>query len=344
MFRLAAFGEAFVMRDEMRNRAVHAITSRPGRRARKLVWAVMLSAVFTPSLSAAQTTPHLKRVGIIRTAPFVRTRISMHDGEGSAYVPGDHSLWLADDEADAIFEVAPKSGNIKRVIRTQAFRSTRRFGGGPPAGLDRTDDFESMAYDEGKDVLYVFSGECCTGTTRPTVFRLTRRRGVLRLNSWQPLKRTSDFTAAGWNSADHRLYVAAGPDLWTYDYPSNALGQPFRITDLTGFLGLSFSRDGSEMYAVTNGEVLYAVDWPSQMIIPGWSFDLTPFGVLDSRAVERIGGRFFVLDGATRPGHDRLEFAVFKFDVEQGTDTSHPLPAVQRHRTQSPAPHGEPAV
>ena len=43
--------------------------------------------------------------------------------------------------------------------------------------------------------------------------------------------------------------------------------------------------------------------------------DLTPFGVLDSRAVERIGGRFFVLDGA--PRGDRLEFAMFEFDVER---------------------------
>ncbi|MGA9159519.1 MAG: hypothetical protein WB297_01465 [Actinomycetota bacterium] len=131
------------------------------------------------------------------------------------------------------------------------------------------------------------------------------------------MRRTSDFTAAGWNSADHRLYVGVGPDLRTYDYPSNALGQPFQIADLTGIRGLGFSRDGSKMYAVTSGEVLDAVAWQSQTIIPGWSFDLTTFGVRDSRAVERIGGRFFVLDGAPRRGDDRLEFAVFIFDVER---------------------------
>ena len=181
-------------------------------------------------------------------------------------------------------------------------------------GGNRTDDFESMAYDAANDVLYVFSGRCCRKTVQPTVFRLTRRGGVLQLDSWQPLGRTSDFTAAGWNSADRRLYVGVGSDLRTYDYPSNALGLPFQITGLTGILGLSFSRDGSEMYAVTNQEVLDAVDWQSQTIIPGWSFDLTPFGVRDCRAVERIGGRFFVLDGAIRSG---LEFAVFKFDVER---------------------------
>ena len=303
---------------------MHAITTRPGRRVRTLVWAVVLAALLTPSSSTAQTTPHLRRVGVIRTTPFVHTGISMHDGEGSAYVRRDHSLWLADDSTDAIFEVAPKTGNLRRVIGEQAFRSTDRFGGGPRAGGNRTDDFESMAYDAANDVLYVFSGKCCTGSVRPTVFRLTRRRGVLRLDSWQPLKRTSDFTAAGWNSADHRLYVAVGSDLRTYDYPSNTLGQSFQIADLTGIRGLGFSRDGSKMYAVTNGEVLDAVAWQSQTIIPGWSFDLTPFGVRDSRAVERIGGRFFVLDGASRRGDDRLEFAVFEFDVEQSSDESKP--------------------
>jgi hypothetical protein len=277
----------------------------------------MVSALLMPSFSSAQTSPlHLGRIGIIRTTPFVHTQISMGDGEGSAYVPRDHSLWLSDDGRDSIFEVAPKTGKLKRVIGEQAFRSTRRFGGGPRAGPRRTDDFESMAYDEANDVLYVFSGKCCTGTIRPTVFRLTRRRGVFQLNSWQPLGPTSDFSAAGWNSADHGLYVAAGSDLQTYDYPHNVLGQPFQIADLTGILGLDFSLDGSKMYAVTNREMLHAVDWRSLSIIPEWSFDLTPFGVLDSRAVECIGGRFFVLDGATRSGDDRLEHAVFKFDVE----------------------------
>ena len=256
MFRLIAFEEASVMRDEVRRKAVHAITRRPGRLVRALVWAVVLSTLLTPSSSIAQTTPRLRRVGVIRTTPFVHTQISMQDGEGSAFVPRITRSGWQTTTSDAIFEVAPKTGKLKRVIGKQAFRSTDRFGGGPRAGGNRTNDFESMAYDAANDVLYVFSGRCCNGTVQPTVFRLTRRRGVLKLDSWQPLRRTSDFTAAGWNSADHRLYVAKGADLQTYDYPSNALGLPFQIAGLTGILGLSFSRDGSEMYAVRTGEVL----------------------------------------------------------------------------------------
>jgi len=305
-----------VTRDEAAKENMRTITSRLALRVGTIAWGAVLTAVFTMSLSAAQTTPQLERVGIIRTNPFIHTRISMGDGEGSAYVPRDRSLWLADDNRDAIFEVAPRTGKLRRVIREDAFRSTRRFGGGSVARPSQTGDFESMAYDEANDALYVFSGECCDGTGRPTVFRLTRRHGELKLDSWQPLDRTSDFPAAGWNSVDHTLYVANGADLQTYDYPSNSLGQPFRITDLDGVLGLSFSRDGSKMYAVSSGEVLYAIDWESKTSIPGWSLDLTPFGVLDSRAVDRVGGRFFVLDGASRPADDRLDSAVFKFDVQ----------------------------
>ena len=295
---------------------MHAIPGRPGRRVRTLVWGVVLAALLTPSSSTAQTTPHLRRAGVIRTTPFVRSRISMHDGEGSAYVPRDHSLWLADDSANAIYEVAPKTGNLKRVIWEQAFWSTDRFGGGPRAGPNRTADFESMAYDAAHDALYVFSGKCCTRAVRPTVFRLTRRGGVLQLDSWQPLRRGSDFTAAGWSSADRRLYVGVGADLRTYDYQRNVIGQPFQIPELTGIFGLCFSRDGSKMYAVTNHRMLYAVDWKSRTIVPGWSFHLRRFGVRDSRAVEHIEGRFFVLDGAPRRGGNRLEYAVFRLDVQ----------------------------
>jgi len=50
--------------------------------------------------------------------------------------------------------------------------------------------------------------------------------------------------------------------------------------------------------------------------VSGWTFDLTPFGVLDSRGVELIGDQFFVSDGAdSRPSGDPLEYAVFVFDV-----------------------------
>lgn len=271
----------------------------------------------TGSRSSAQTsTPTLEPAGIIRTTPFRNTEISMKDGEGSAYVPKDRSLWLADDNSDSIFEVNPRTGELKRVIGGKVFRSTERFGGSVRAGRARSGDLEGLAYDEAKDVLYVFSGPCCQ-KDRPTVFRLTRDRrdGLLRPDSWQPLEPSTNFAAAGWNPADGRVYVGDGPDLQTYAYKSNAIGEAFRIPGLPGITGMDFSKDGSQMYVVTHNEELHAVDWVTKTIVTGWSFDLTPFKVLDSRGVDRIGGRFYVLDGEPQPGNARLEYAVFKFDV-----------------------------
>jgi hypothetical protein len=52
--------------------------------------------------------------------------------------------------------------------------------------------------------------------------------------------------------------------------------------------------------------------------VSGWTFDLAPFGILDSRAVARIGDRFFVSDGAdSRPSGDPLRHAVFVLNVAE---------------------------
>ena len=53
----------------------------------------------------------------------------MRDHEGSAYVPVDGSLWLADDNGRKIYEVNPTTGTLKRVIDDDAFIATPRYGG-----------------------------------------------------------------------------------------------------------------------------------------------------------------------------------------------------------------------
>jgi hypothetical protein len=110
----------------------------------------------------------------IQTSPFVDTSVSMGDNEGSAFVASDNSLWLADDGKKKIYEVDAATGGLKRTIARSAFNDAPRFGGGPVAGTERTNDFESIAYDRANDVLYVFSGKCCTSSILPTAFRLTR--------------------------------------------------------------------------------------------------------------------------------------------------------------------------
>jgi PKD repeat protein len=282
---------------------------------------LMLASLLASSSVAAladlpvTSNPQLHLDGTIQTAPFAGSAISMKDSEGSAYVPSDNSLWLTGDNDRAIYEVDPATGELKRKIDRTPFEAATPFNnpGGPQAGPNRSADFESMAFDG--TYLYVFSGVCCVSTVLPTVYRLARDgSGAFQVESYQPLAAGSDFTASAWNANESRLYVAKGRDFHTYDYEGNAIGPIVRVANLIGILGISFS--GSDLFAVTNAETLVRADWTTKTIMNGWTFDLTSSGVLDSRAVEFIGDRFYVSDGYdARPAGDPLAHAVFVYSV-----------------------------
>jgi PKD repeat protein len=288
-----------------------------------LMLASLVASSNAPALADLPVTsnPQLHLDRTIQTAPFAGSAISMKDSEGSAYVGGlDNSLWLTGDNDRAIYEVNPTTGALKRKIDRTTFEAATPFNnpGGPQAGPNRSADFESMAYDG--TYLYVFSGVCCVSTVLPTVFRLTKVNGVFEVDSYQPLAAGSDFTASAWNAAESRLYVAKGRTFNSYNYVTNTVGPPVEVSNLIGILGISFS--GSDLFAVTNAETLVRVDWPTRSIMNGWTFDLTPSGVLDSRAVEFIGDRFYVSDGYdARPAGDPLAHAVFVYSVTAPTPT-----------------------
>jgi PKD repeat protein len=259
-----------------------------------------------PSLSLNRT---------IRTTPFVGGSTSMRDHEGSAYVPRDNSLWLVDDNANAVYEVDATTGALKRMIPRADFNAAPRFGGGSAAGTSRTDDFESFAYDQTNDRLYLFSGPCCTGSILPTAFRLTRQSGLLQVESHQPLASGANYTASAWNPADGLVYVGVSSTLRTYRYETNTAGPTFGVPTLSGILGMGFSATGADLFVVTSAEALRRVDWATKTLVPGWSFDLTPFDVRDSRGVELIGDQLFVSDGSDSRPDGPLKYAIFVFDV-----------------------------
>lgn len=279
---------------------------------------ILVVAWASPALAALPSTsnPHLHLDKTIRTRPFVGSSVSMRDGEGSAYVPKDDSLWLADDNGRSVYEVNPNTGALKRVIRRDAFESAPKLGGGPAAGADRVRDLESLAYDASTDALYAFSGSCCTSSVQPTVFRLKRANGTFRVESYQPLAKGSNFTGAGWNASDRKLYVGYGKTFRSYHYETSAVGPAFTIANVSGIFGLTFSPSGADLFVVTSAEKLLRVDWATKRIVSGWALDLRPFGVRESRAVDLIGDRFFVLDGYDgRSSTDPLKYAVFVLSV-----------------------------
>ncbi|HEX6400979.1 MAG TPA: hypothetical protein VF108_11005 [Actinomycetota bacterium] len=269
------------------------------------------ASAFLPTTSD----PELRLERTIRTSPFEGSSVSMRDAEGSAFVPRDNSLWLADDNGRAIYEVNPVTGSLKRKIGASSFESAIRFGGGATAGADRVRDFESLAYDEANDILYVFSGPCCTSSVLPTAFRLLRGGGgTLQVDSYQPLGSGANYTGAGWNSADGKIYVGVGAKLRSYDFVTNTAGPIFKVPNLSGITGMDFA--SSDLYVTTNAEKLRRIDWPSKTLVAGWTFDLVPFQIRDSRAVDLIDDRFYVLDGYDgRANGDPLDHAVFVFEV-----------------------------
>ena len=265
-----------------------------------LALAIVGSGVGAAPAEAFPDTPfpqiHLDHT--VATEPFAGSSVSVHDHEGSAYVGQDGSLWLADDSGRKLYETNPYTGALKRTIGDQAFLEARRVGGTEQAGYWRDRDLESIAYDGVNDTLYAFSGACCSENNLPTVFRLKRdRSGSFQVHSFQALPVGSDFTGAAWNPADGKVYVGVGADLRPYDYATNTVGAAFQVPHLARITGLQFSPSGNDLYVTHAQTKVSRIDWATKTMVSGWSFDLSPFGVLDARAVEVFNDQLWVSDG-----------------------------------------------
>ena len=261
------------------------------------------------------TQPQLTLNRLIRTSPFQGSSIKVSDNEGSAYVANDDAFWIADDNGDALYEVDRATGTLRRKVEQSAFINAPRFGIGGAAGKSRTEDLEALAYDANADVIYAFSGST---SAIPTVFRLTRDAGhQFQVASWQPLP--SEWTGAGWRSADGLLYVVNGSTFRTYDFATNTFGPTFSISGLSKVYGMDFDDATGDLLAVNSSQRLYRVSMATRTFLPGWNgIDLTGFGLLDTRAVEVIGEQVFISDGADtnkRSSSSPMFHAVFVFDV-----------------------------
>jgi len=260
----------------------------------------------------------------IQATPFVRSDVSMHDSEGSAYVGRDNALWLVDDNAQRIYIVNPSTGELKRVIGSRTLAAVRRYRGTQKAGAARIRDLESAAYDAARDRMYVFAGnncypeaDNCQIRSRPTAFRFDRVSGRLRPHSFQPLWWPgADPTAAAWNPADEKVYIGKGRTIRPYSFTRNRRGAKIpRIDTMHEILGMDFNARGTALWVVHHTHNLSRVDWETKTR-PGWPRDLTGFGVGDARAVEQIGGKLFISDGYDHhPENSRLRYAVFVFEL-----------------------------
>ena len=310
------------MADETRNIPRRQRPQGSPHRGRRLIALALTTAVaFTVvGIGNAQalittTQPQLSLNHFIRTTPFVGSTTEVQDNEGSAYVAGDDSLWMASDNDDALFEVNRTTGALRRKVAQAAFVNAPRFGVGGAAGQARTEDLEALAYDANADVIYAFSGS--TSAT-PTAFRLARdANGQFQVQSWQPLPIGVD----GCGVARGRRPHLRGQRL---DHPHLQLrhehfGPSFSISGLTKIYGLDFDDVTGDLLAVNNKQRLYRASMTTRTLLPGWNgILLTGFGLLDTRGVEVVGEQVLVTDGAdssVRPHTDPMSHAVFVLDV-----------------------------
>lgn len=298
----------------------HPISGHGVRRAAGLLTAVavlgLLPALTPPAVHGEETSMpsavELSLQRIIRTNPFAGSKVAMRDQEGSTYVPRDGSIWLADDSGRQLMEVDAATGALKRVVGPAVLESARAVAGSRRAGSVHTGDLEGLAYDRARDVLFAFSGSCCDPTVRPAVFRLVRKTGRLRVESFRALPEGSDNTAAAWHRGRKRLFVSGGDTIRPYSYSRNRYGRATRVPGLNRILGMEFSPNGELLHVVHAGTSLSRVGWPERSLIS--TVDLDEHGVGDARAVAPVRGRLFVSDGdTTRERDDPRRLAVLVF-------------------------------
>ncbi len=232
---------------------------------------VSLVAAGAPAVALSNPTiPALAYAGQVTSHPWASSGFNASDVEGLGYVPGDSSMWVADDNADSLWEISSSTGAYKTRLRggnpsanvkNVDFVTATQVGTGLTCGqaldgaivgnnadfecLSRTDDLESVIYDSGNDVLYVTSGGCCSNglpsgyPKRPTVWKLTRQGGALKPSQWQGLPETEDPTAAGWRPG-FGMYFGKSNRIKTYDFATNTLGSD-KTLPVGDIVGIAFS-------------------------------------------------------------------------------------------------------
>ncbi|MEP6625809.1 MAG: PKD domain-containing protein, partial [Acidimicrobiia bacterium] len=303
-------------------------SSKEGANAPQLVLSYSTGSAGSLPMPAS---PSLALSRYFTTSTFSGTNpaIRAFDLEGATYVPKDDALWLSDDNGDRVFEVDATASTVRRALQRDEFSNALPPGGvGSPAGLSRSDDFESIVYDPVQDVLYQFSGNCCSSTPNtiqppydPTIYRLTRDAGGrFQVESYRALPEGTDATAAAWRPGVG-LFFAHGGIITSYDYDTNTLGTPVTVSGSLpgGITGLSYTADGKLALAVTTQQRLVLLDAATNTLVPGWNIDLRPFGILDSRDITMIDGQLFIADGYDfRAPDDPMKYAVFVFDIVNG--------------------------
>jgi Esterase-like activity of phytase len=301
-----------------------------------VITATSLGAVALVSMGGAAhalsnpSRPQLTPTQLISSHPFSGAPNNASDIEGLGYVPSDGSMWVADDNADRIYEINPVTGAYKAEINGSAFQAATQVGTGTLSDPTRSDDLESIVYNPDEGVLYVTSGNCCNVPAgqppyHPTVYKLTKdvvgHVGQFWPKTWQALAEGQDPTAAGWRPGTG-MYYGRGTKIKTYNFDSNSVGADISIPVATPgaeVVGIDFT-DSSTAFITTakkntssgrttadSDSTIRRFDISGSSWTPNttWTFGLQNTGMIDARDLAIIGDLFYVSDGYdSRTGGD----------------------------------------
>ena len=110
-----------------------------------MIGALVGASCFSTASAALPTTPTpvLTLTRTVRTTPYIGTSFSMRDGEGSAFVPnnsahpnidGTDSLWIAEDNGRAVWEINPTTGALKSSVHDATWQATRQYSSSTDSG------------------------------------------------------------------------------------------------------------------------------------------------------------------------------------------------------------------
>ncbi len=239
----------------------------------------------------------LQQTRMIVNNPMLGSAVTPRDLEGLAYVPQNNSLWMADDNRKALYEIDKDSGLLKSTITQAQLAATPRYGASDLAGTNTANDFEGLVYNPQTDQLLAFAGPCCSTGIRSAVFRLVRSGNTFVPQSFQPLTAPiNDFSGVGYTNGEIR--AALGSVIYRYTFDTNTFDAPVTLSQKEGnVVGIDFSDNGNDLWVTTSYNKIRRYNWATNTLYPNHSLLLSTVGVGDGRAVEIINDQLYIADG-----------------------------------------------
>ncbi|NEW59765.1 hypothetical protein GSY74_00575, partial [Sulfurovum sp. bin170] len=247
----------------------------------------------------------------------------LKDSESILYVAPNNSLWIADDNAHSVYEMDLTTKEVKAIYTRDMLEELsgicRDENGEEIEDCDGLDDLESVVYDDVNDILYIFVGST---SSIPAIFKLTRESidGTFVLDDED--ENTIDFRIldSEYQAAqyiDGEMIVSIDYDLYSYDFETDTHSSTlFTATgDEGNVYGMAYD-EGGNAWMVTSKNYLIKIDWATKVRLASYKIAdddsiLTYNGVYDTRGLEIIDDKLYILEGMNSSGTDDVAVAPY---------------------------------